>query len=78
MCITLSTKLARRPFLFTYALIQTGRLVIAENSSRDACWGAKPFPEGFRGRNILGRLLTELRDRVALTCSQTPVGRQVR
>lgn len=65
MRMALGAKLAPHPYPFAFALTETGSITIVENSSRDDFWGAKPVSGGFRGRNILGRLLTELRDRAA-------------
>lgn len=46
-------------------LISTGNLPIVENSSKDFFWGAIPKPDGMLvGRNILGRLLMELREEI--------------
>ncbi|MFO0683938.1 MAG: NADAR family protein [Sandaracinus sp.] len=50
---------------FVAVLLQTGELPIVERSSRDDFWGALPEAEGvLTGRNVLGRLLMELRDEV--------------
>ena len=45
------------------ALTATGSLPIVERSSRDAWWGAMPSQDNtLTGRNVLGQLLTQLRD----------------
>jgi ribA/ribD-fused uncharacterized protein len=50
---------------FVAVLLETGEVPIVERSSRDAFWGALPGDEGtLTGRNVLGRLLMELREEV--------------
>ncbi|HHT97121.1 MAG TPA: NADAR family protein [Clostridiales bacterium] len=43
-------------------LMSTYNLQIVELSYKDDFWGAKPIGDNFKGYNILGRLLNELRD----------------
>jgi len=47
------------------ALAETGDRPIVEVSLRDDFWGAKPDGERLVGRNVLGRLLMELRAELA-------------
>lgn len=47
---------------FGELLESTGNLHIVELSYKDNFWGAKPTGEYFEGWNILGRLLSELRE----------------
>ena len=59
----LRVKLAQHFSKFGSLLESTGLKFIVENSSRDSFWGAKLNKEGnFEGRNVLGRLLKELRE----------------
>ena len=63
MRFTLGAKLLQHPERFGDALKETAGLHVVEMSSRDPWWGAKP--EGsrtLRGVNVLGQLLTQLRD----------------
>lgn len=48
---------------FSELLLSTGDRPIVEDSRKDDFWGAKPDPESktLTGRNVLGRLLMELR-----------------
>ena len=64
MRYTLAEKLRQHPERFGRALAETAGMPIVEISRRDDYWGAKPSGDGntLRGRNVLGRLLTELRD----------------
>ncbi|MBI3699176.1 MAG: NADAR family protein [Afipia sp.] len=49
---------------FGYVLDKTGDRPIVEESTKDEFWGAKPKEDGFLvGKNVLGRLLMELRER---------------
>jgi hypothetical protein len=51
-------------------LLATGDGPIVEQSRRDAFWGAKPLDDDtLVGQNVLGRLLTELRDALRETGS---------
>jgi hypothetical protein len=46
-----------------HVLERTGKRSIVEESTKDEFWGAKPKEDGLLvGRNVLGRLLMELRD----------------
>ena len=63
MAYTLAIKLLQHPGRFGSALTNTGSLPIVERSSRDAWWGAMPQDDmTLTGRNVLGQLLTTLRD----------------
>lgn len=58
----LRVKLARHWRTFGGLLQETGDRPIVELSRRDGFWGAKPRGDGkLAGRNVLGRLLMELR-----------------
>ena len=63
MRVALAFKIAQNP-RFATILLDTGNRDIVEDSVKDAFWGANPVPEGFRGANVLGRLLMELRETV--------------
>lgn len=59
----LRVKLAQHPERFGRLLLATGDRPVVEQSRRDAFWGAKPMDEEtLVGQNVLGRLLTELRE----------------
>lgn len=61
----LRVKLAQNWGKFGNLLVQTGDRQIVEDSSKDDFWGAKRDDEGnLRGRNVLGRLLMELREKL--------------
>lgn len=62
MAFTLAVKLNQHPGRFGRALAETARLDVVENSLRDPFWGAKPANGALNGVNVLGRLLTALRD----------------
>lgn len=62
MAQTLAEKLHQHPARFGDALSETGNRPIVEKSYRDPFWGARPSAAGLVGRNVLGRLLQELRD----------------
>ena len=62
MALTLAVKLIQHPERFGNALGETGDMDIVEMSNRDAWWGAKPEGNILRGINVLGKLLTLLRD----------------
>ena len=64
MAYTLSVKLLHHPGEFGTELLSSGKVPIVEMSRRDDFWGAKPTREGnpLVGANVLGQLLTELRD----------------
>ncbi len=59
----LRVKLAQNFESFGELLLSTDDKPIVEESRRDAFWGARPQDDGsLVGRNVLGRLLTELRE----------------
>ncbi len=61
----LRVKLATHFSKFTQLLLSTGDRPIVEDSRKDAFWGAIPVDTAtLVGRNVLGRLLMELRDEV--------------
>ncbi len=64
MALALSVKLEQHPIRITRALLETGDKPIVEKSYRDAFWGAKPGRNEtvLTGVNVLGQLLTLLRD----------------
>lgn len=59
----LRAKLLQNQATFGELLLLTGQLPIVEHSAKDDFWGAKQNENGFLvGRNVLGRLLMELRE----------------
>ena len=62
MRLALSEKLCQNSIQFGLALIFTRRKDIVEKSYRDPFWGAKPNGNTLTGQNVLGKLLTELRN----------------
>lgn len=61
----LRVKLVSNWTTFSALLLDTGDRAIVEDSRKDDFWGAKPqTPEVLAGRNVLGRLLMQLRDTV--------------
>lgn len=61
----LRVKLAQNWEKFSRLLLSTGELPIVEESRKDDFWGAKPTERGtLIGRNVLGRMLMELREEV--------------
>ena len=64
MAYTLAMKLQQHPTAFGEELLSTKKLPIVEMSNRDSFWGAKPDrgETTLIGTNILGQLLTSLRD----------------
>ena len=61
----LQMKLAQNWDTFGALLRSTGSLPIVEDSFKDAFWGAIPNgPDTLVGQNVLGRLLTGLRDKL--------------
>ena len=64
MALTVAIKLLQHPERFGSALRETGGKTVVEKSYRDQFWGAKPSQDGktLMGRNVLGELLTELRE----------------
>lgn len=60
---SLRAKLLQNQSTFGYLLLMTGSLPIVEYSQKDDFWGAKASLSGeLVGRNVLGRLLMELRE----------------
>ena len=57
----LRVKLAANWSSFSTLLLRTGDRPIVEDSRKDDFWGAKPDADTLEGRNVLGRLLMELR-----------------
>lgn len=57
----LRVKLANNWSKFSTLLMRTGDRPIVEDSRKDDFWGAKPDADSLSGRNVLGRLLMELR-----------------
>jgi len=62
MLWVLELKLYNHPSKFGNVLKSTGNLPIVEKSSKDSFWGTKEINGMFVGANILGKLLTILRD----------------
>lgn len=61
----LRVKLAQHWDRFGELLLSTGEKFIVEESHRDEFWGAKPIdPDVLVGFNVLGQLLTHLRERL--------------
>ena len=61
----LRVKLAQNWLVFGDLLQQTGSKDIVEDSRKDDFWGAIKDANGeFHGRNVLGRLLMELREKL--------------
>ena len=61
----LRVKLVQNWEALSRILLSTGNMPIVEESRRDTFWGAKPDSKGtLSGRNVLGRLLMELREEV--------------
>jgi ribA/ribD-fused uncharacterized protein len=61
----LRMKLASNWTKFSSLLLETGTLPIVEDSRKDDFWGAKPVADDMlEGRNVLGRLLMELREKL--------------
>lgn len=63
----LRVKLVQNFESFSKVLLETGsRPIVEKKVKREDFWGAKVQDDGtFVGRNVLGRLLMELRDKVA-------------
>lgn len=57
----LRVKLTSNWSTFSALLLKTGDRPIVEDSPKDDFWGAKPDADTLEGRNVLGRLLMELR-----------------
>jgi ribA/ribD-fused uncharacterized protein len=66
----LRVKLTQNYEKFGSLLLRTGVKPIVEDSRKDDFWGAIPHPEGplLIGRNVLGRLLMELRGQLRGDC----------
>ena len=65
MMYTQAVRLHQHPGRFSEAFLDTGDLPIVEVSRQDSFWCAQPQPgkgSVLRGRTMLGRILTELRD----------------
>ena len=60
----LKVKLIHNWETFSSALLRTGDMPIVEDSYKDQFWGAKNQLGQFIGKNILGELLTELREEI--------------
>ena len=61
----LRVKLAQNWNTFSKLLLDTGEKPIVEQSRKDDFWGAKPVDnQTLVGRNVLGRLLMELREEI--------------
>lgn len=58
----LRVKLIQNQETFGKLLLETGSKTIVEESKKDDFWGAKLDNNEFKGMNILGRLLMELRE----------------
>jgi ribA/ribD-fused uncharacterized protein len=68
----LRVKLAQNFKSFSRLLRETGDRPIVEESRKDDFWGAKPStPDRLEGKNVLGRLLMELRQLVLATADDT-------
>ena len=62
MAYTQAVRLSQHPDRFSQALTATGDLTIVAEFPGDPYWGAEPEGDAVRGCNVLGRVLTELRD----------------
>ncbi|MCD1117568.1 NADAR family protein [Chryseobacterium turcicum] len=61
----LEVKLIQNFDTFSELLLSTGEKTIVEFSKKDTIWGASPLnPSILKGKNALGRLLMELREKV--------------
>jgi N-glycosidase YbiA len=60
----LRVKLAANWSAFSTLLLETRDRPIVEDSRKDDFWGAKPDADTLEGRNVLGRLLMDLRARL--------------
>ena len=74
MRFALATKLMQHPKKFREALAQTGTWPIVEMSFRDEYWGAKPKRSNtvLVGINLLGKLMTQLRDELKTSHGDVP------
>lgn len=69
----LRAKLVQNWEKFSALILMTGEQPIVEDSRRDDFWGAvapKDDPQALIGRNVLGRLLMEVRERVRHTSAE--------
>ena len=62
MTYALAAKLVQHPERFSQALTSTGGLSIVAADHPDPYWGTRPQGQSHRGCNVLGRLLSRLRD----------------
>ncbi len=62
MRLALAEKLQQNLIKFSISLITTRNKFIVEQSYKNTFWGAKPIGNLLVGQNILGKLLTELRN----------------
>ena len=62
MCYTQAVKLAQHPETFGQALLETEGLQIVDHSTRDSFWGAHYLGDMLVGSNVLGKMLTALRE----------------
>ena len=62
MVYTQAVRLSQHPDRFSQALTATGDPAIVAEFLGDPYWGAEPEGEAVRGCNVLGRVLTDLRD----------------
>ena len=62
MMYVLAAKLVQHPVSFSQALTGTGGLSIVAADHPDPYWGTRPEGHSHRGCNVLGRLLSRLRD----------------
>jgi len=60
-----AAKLVANPTTFLACLLDTGTSDIVELSMKDDFWGAIPTGNRLVGQNMLGKILTDLRDLVA-------------
>lgn len=73
----LRVKLAANWPAFSALLLETGDRPIVEDSRKDDFWGAKPDADALEGRNVLGRLLMDLRARLRADTAALRVVRPV-
>ena len=62
MIVSLAVKLHQHPQSFGAVIMETANMPIVEKSYKDDFWGAKPQPAGMIGRNVLGKLIMEMRE----------------
>ena len=74
----LRVKLAANWPAFSQVLSETGERQIVEDSRKDDFWGARPkADDGLEGRNVLGRLLMELRQKLKDNSDELQIVRPV-